>query len=305
MKMVWFFTISALIHSLILALPGFHDQEGQGNAIPVTLVLSPQKAASEKTISKDSQKPPIRELVAKKTIKPKIILKRPKRKKAIKKPVVKKLTKVRRPKRSKHPKGESADEKKPLEDTKAVTIAASLKDTKKEQTERPPQGEDTFSHLEIEDIFTPEPAEPDPANGSTMKMAKVSLTPKPANKSLTSSLPKSEPHRTINGANFIGKTDKASLFVGVRYARIAKPKYPNHARKMGWEGTTLLRVLVNQKGETEFIEVTRSSGFATLDKAAMKAVKRWRFHPARSGTESMESWIKIPIVFDLEESKNE
>ncbi|NIO09558.1 MAG: TonB family protein [Deltaproteobacteria bacterium] len=73
---------------------------------------------------------------------------------------------------------------------------------------------------------------------------------------------------------------------------------------MGWEGTTLLRVLINPKGETETIVVTRSSGFSTLDKAAVKAVKRWRFHPARSGSEAVESWVKIPIVFDLEEAKN-
>jgi len=294
MKMVWFFIISALIHSLILALPVFHAQEGQGNAIPVTLVLSPKKAAPEQTFTKDAKTPQIQESVAKKTTKPKNIIKKQTRKKASKKPNVKKLAKVRHPKPSK-----SAKKKKP------ITIAASPKDVHKEQTERPPEREDTSSHFEIEDFFTPEPLEQEPANGSTMKMAKVDLALKPANKPATTSLPESELHEATKGVNFLGHGDKASLFVDVSYARIAKPKYPSRARKMGWEGTTLLRVLVNQKGKTKFIEISRSSGFATLDKAAIKAVKRWRFHPARSGDKSVESWVKIPIVFDLEESKRD
>jgi len=292
MKMVWFFIISALIHSLILALPVFHDQEGQGNAIPVTLVLSPKKAAPEKTLSNVVNKAQVQETVAEAKTEPIVTVKKKTRRKPIKKPIVKKLAKVRRPKPSK-----SAKKKKP------ITIAASPKDVQKEQTEKPPEREDTFSHFEIEDFFAPEPLERDPADGPTMKMAKVDLALKPENKPLTSSLQESDLHKATKGVNFLGNSDKASLFVGVRYARIAKPKYPRHARKMGWEGTTLLRVLVNQKGKTQLIEISHSSGFATLDKAAIKAVKRWRFHPARSGTEAVESWVKIPIVFDLEESK--
>ena len=302
--MVWFFLISGLIHSLILALPISQDQGGQGSAIPVTLVLGSQKEAPENNSSKEVTKPQSQTSVAKKITKPKIILKKQTRIEPITKPIVKKLAKVRRPKPSQSPRKKKVKKEKPLEDAKAVTLAANPKNVLKEEAERPPQEEVRFSHLEIEDIFTPEPTESDPANGSTMKMAKVSLAPKPAGKPLMTALPKSEPHEAINGTNFMGKSGKASLFVDVSYARIAKPKYPSHARKMGWEGTTLLRVLVNHKGKTKFIEISRSSGFATLDKAAMKAVKRWRFHPARSGTESIERWIKIPIVFDLEETKN-
>jgi len=292
MKMVWFFIISALIHSLILSLPDFHDQEGQGNAIPVTLVLGTIKAEPENILTKEVTKPQVQESVVKKITKPKIIIKQQMRKKATKTPVVKKLAKVRRPKPSKF-----------LKKKEPITIAASPKDVQKEQTERPPESEDTFSHFEIEDFFTSEPLKEDPAAESTMKMAKVNLASKAENKPATPSLPEKELQKATKGVNFLGNGDKASLFVGVRYARIAKPKYPRHARKMGWEGTTLLRVFVNQKGETKFIEISRSSGFAALDKAAMKAVKRWRFHPARSGDKSVESWVKIPIVFDLEENK--
>ena len=304
MKMVWFFIISALIHSLILALPVFHDQEGQGNAIPVTLVLGTIKAAPEKTLSNVVNKAQVQETAARTITKPIIAVKKKARKKAIKKPVVKKLAKVRRPKPSESPKKQRPKEEEPVKEAIAVETMVVPEVAQEVETERPAEVENTFTQLEIRDVFTPEPWEQYPDDGSNIEMAKVGLASKPENKPLTISLPESDLHETTKGVNFLGNGDKASLFVGVRYARIAKPKYPRHARKMGWEGTTLLRVLVNQKGKTQLIEISHSSGFATLDKAAMKAVKRWRFHPARSGTEAVESWVKIPIVFNLEETKN-
>lgn len=83
------------------------------------------------------------------------------------------------------------------------------------------------------------------------------------------------------------------------YAHNPKPEYPERARREGWEGTVLLRVLVDQQGKPKRIEVSRGSGFDTLDRAAMETVKNWRFHPARYGEEQMESWVKVPIIFRL------
>ena len=83
------------------------------------------------------------------------------------------------------------------------------------------------------------------------------------------------------------------------YAYNPKPKYPETARREGWEGTVLLRVLVDQDGKSKSIEINRSSGFETLDRAAMETVKVWRFHPAHYGERLVESWVKIPVVFSL------
>jgi len=85
------------------------------------------------------------------------------------------------------------------------------------------------------------------------------------------------------------------------YAYNPKPEYPERARKEGWEGTVLLRVLVDQEGKSKWAEVSRSSGFETLDQAALKTVKGWRFHPARYGENKVESWVRIPIIFRLAE----
>lgn len=89
------------------------------------------------------------------------------------------------------------------------------------------------------------------------------------------------------------------VFAQANYAHAPKPGYPEPARREGWEGTVLLRVLVNPQGKAERIELRRSSGFEMLDRAALETVKEWRFHPARYGERQVESWVQIPIVFRL------
>lgn len=96
-----------------------------------------------------------------------------------------------------------------------------------------------------------------------------------------------------------GTTVSGSIFAQVGYAHNPKPLYPERARREGWEGTVLLRVLVDQEGKSKWIEMSRSSGFGSLDAAAVETVKRWRFYPARYGERRIESWVKIPIIFRL------
>jgi TonB family protein len=87
----------------------------------------------------------------------------------------------------------------------------------------------------------------------------------------------------------------------VHPAYTVKPEYPDQARREGSEGTVLLRVLVNRRGHPQKIEINRSSGFEALDQAAQRAVEKWRFHPASAGDTNLESWVRIPIVFRLED----
>ncbi len=96
---------------------------------------------------------------------------------------------------------------------------------------------------------------------------------------------------------------KNGIFTRADYAYRVDPDYPEQARRKGWEGTTMLRVLVDQGGSSKTIQVSQSSGFEALDQAATKAVKGWRFHPARQGAKPVESWVKIPIIFSLKDKK--
>jgi protein TonB len=47
------------------------------------------------------------------------------------------------------------------------------------------------------------------------------------------------------------------------------------------------------------IRVKTSSGYRRLDDTAIKAVKRWRYAPARRGTETIDYWYLQPIEFAL------
>jgi TonB family protein len=52
-----------------------------------------------------------------------------------------------------------------------------------------------------------------------------------------------------------------------------KPRYPESARRQGFEGTTLLKIHVSDTGRVEDVLVERSAGHEDLDFAAMEAVK--------------------------------
>ncbi len=93
-------------------------------------------------------------------------------------------------------------------------------------------------------------------------------------------------------------------YTRARTSDAPKPKYPDTARRDGKEGRVLLRVLVNEEGRSASVEVNRSSGVESLDKAALEAIKRWRFSPARLGDRPVESWVRIPIDFRLTDARD-
>lgn len=87
------------------------------------------------------------------------------------------------------------------------------------------------------------------------------------------------------------------------YLRNPAPSYPLKARQNGWEGTVLLRIFVNKDGYPVKVEVEKSSGHTVLDEAALKTVKRWKFRPAQLGNIPVESYVRVPVRFDLENSR--
>jgi len=87
------------------------------------------------------------------------------------------------------------------------------------------------------------------------------------------------------------------------YARNPPPAYPAIARRRAQQGTVTVSVLVGADGSVERAEVADSSGFDTLDDAALETVRsRWRFVPARHGGLAVESWVLVPIRFALIEA---
>lgn len=84
------------------------------------------------------------------------------------------------------------------------------------------------------------------------------------------------------------------------YLNNPAPSYPTFARRAREQGVVMLRVRVDASGGVEGIEIHKSSGSQRLDDAALAAVKRWRFAPARMGDHPVSGVALVPIHFQLE-----
>lgn len=81
--------------------------------------------------------------------------------------------------------------------------------------------------------------------------------------------------------------------------RSPAPRYPRDAQRRGESGTVVLRVHVGTDGEPEGIDLVTGSGSRSLDRAAVEAVRRWRFEPAMRDGRPVEGFVQVPITFDL------
>lgn len=79
-----------------------------------------------------------------------------------------------------------------------------------------------------------------------------------------------------------------------------RPDYPITLRQRGIEGTVWLRVRVDRSGLPEQIILFKTSGYRLFDEAALRAVARWRFRPARSNGQHIASWVEFPVRFILQ-----
>lgn len=87
---------------------------------------------------------------------------------------------------------------------------------------------------------------------------------------------------------------------GVEYIDPPQPVYPPIAKRMREEGTVLLRVLINEKGRAEGIEIQRTSGSPRLDEAARLAALRARFKPHLEDGRAIAVYALVPINFSIE-----
>ena len=86
---------------------------------------------------------------------------------------------------------------------------------------------------------------------------------------------------------------------GAAYLHNPPPKYPPASRRLGEEGRVMLRVLVSADGASASVEVESSSGFDRLDKAAIDAVRKWQFIPAKRDKKPIDAHVIVPIQFTL------
>ncbi len=84
-----------------------------------------------------------------------------------------------------------------------------------------------------------------------------------------------------------------------RYGDNARPAYPSLARLRGYQGVVVLFVEVLVDGHVGQVGIRRSSGHEILDRAALEAVRTWRFEPGRKEGRTVTMSVEVPVRFVL------
>ena len=77
------------------------------------------------------------------------------------------------------------------------------------------------------------------------------------------------------------------------------PIYPMMARKLGREGRAMLKLTIDEKGNLSDVEVIDKAGYGFAE-AAVEAVKKSTFLPAKKDGKPIASRALLPIRFQLE-----
>jgi protein TonB len=75
-------------------------------------------------------------------------------------------------------------------------------------------------------------------------------------------------------------------------------EYPPLARKAGIEGEVIIGILIGRDGKVIRTKILDSAN-EILNQAAIDAIRKVQFSPARQNGESVECWVTIPINFEI------
>ncbi|MDF2634298.1 MAG: TonB family protein [Pelosinus sp.] len=103
------------------------------------------------------------------------------------------------------------------------------------------------------------------------------------------------------GTGSEGNSGNRRSIVPPRILSKIDPSYPEGARKAGLTGTTVVRIQILVNGLPGDVTIHTTSGNDMLDDAAVAAVQKWRFIPAKnqdSGA-SVICYTTMPIAFRL------
>ncbi len=78
-----------------------------------------------------------------------------------------------------------------------------------------------------------------------------------------------------------------------------KPRYPRRALQRGLEGRVTFLVDVSETGEVLGLQLEKSSGHDMLDRAARRAIEKWRFAPATRAGKPVRDRVRVPMTFRL------
>ena len=148
----------------------------------------------------------------------------------------------------------------------------------------------------------PEPAPQPAAMETAVPGPPVATTPSPpANDAAEMTVPPAAttPRPTQTARTSMAAPEGLTQLARPQGGYQVRPSYPATPRRLGIQGTTLLRVHVLADGRIGEVRVEKSGGHPDLDQAATEAVRAWRFDPARRGAEPVAMWVLLPVEFRL------
>jgi TonB family protein len=77
-----------------------------------------------------------------------------------------------------------------------------------------------------------------------------------------------------------------------------EPEFSEEARRAGFQGTVVLSLLLDKKGQVSRIRIEKPLGKG-LDQQAVESVKTWRFNPATKDGEPVAVEMKVEVSFQL------
>tara|TARA_Y100001954_G_scaffold87470_1_gene95910 strand:- start:2072 stop:2674 length:603 start_codon:yes stop_codon:yes gene_type:complete len=96
---------------------------------------------------------------------------------------------------------------------------------------------------------------------------------------------------------------QTSKFIAFDEAPVAisgvKMKYPPMAKAAGIEGKVVVEFFIDKNGVVTEVEIVTGTG-TVLDQAAVEAVKKSTWKPARQRTKKVGVWKKLPFKFSLD-----
>ena len=78
-----------------------------------------------------------------------------------------------------------------------------------------------------------------------------------------------------------------------------RPRYPVIAQEAGIEGVVVVQAFIDEKGRVKETLILKGVPNTGLDEAAMEAIRKTRFRPAKQRERAVGVWISIPVNFRL------
>ena len=78
-----------------------------------------------------------------------------------------------------------------------------------------------------------------------------------------------------------------------------RPVYPEIAQEAGIEGVIVVQAFIDEKGRVKETQILKGVPNTGLDEAAMEAIRKTRFRPAKQRERAVGVWISIPVNFKL------